>query len=314
MLLLYLAAMSNITVNVNSSEPFTITIALPVRFCLMLIVEIPSLFCTLFLLYHLIFGRPLRLALKNHVTIVVLILTLLYELINIPANWNHYRTTKIWPPSPGICLTIWMIGFGGHNTCEILVAWALVERHILTFYHQLLNTRTVSISFDSLNCFFYIKAILFSDCENQFFYNSIACGAFPCYQADHFLAMWDVFVNSSIPTLLIGLFRLALLLRAIIQKGSLGRQQEWGRYRKMITQLLSLATFPFSHQCSSSSSNSLLIQPGATISDLFSISQLIFCFKCSTKCFSKTYFQTKKTNYRTISYSTCYQCSYRLHK
>ena len=83
---------------------------------------------------------------------------------------------------------------------------------------------------------------MFPNCKNTFYYNQEICGAFPRYQADTFLAMWDILFNGVIPIFLIGLFSLTLLLRVIIQKRSLGRQVEWRRNRKMITQLLSFSS------------------------------------------------------------------------
>ncbi|CAF2628752.1 unnamed protein product [Rotaria sp. Silwood2] len=219
----------------------------------MLIIEIPSLLCTLFLLYYLFSDRTLRLALHNHVIMILLVLTLVYELIAMPLYLNYFRTATIWPSLPGICLMMWMIGFGCYNTCTILVAWASIERHILVFYHRLLTTRIQRIFIHYLplvailtyTTVFYVKVILFSNCENRFNYSLELCGANPCYQTDPFLAMWDVLLNGVIPTFVIGLFSLILLRRVIQQKRTVGCRLEWKRYRKLTLQLLSVASLHF---------------------------------------------------------------------
>ena len=245
--------MSNTTTYNFGTDPFVELVPVPIRFWLMLFIAVPSFFLTLFLLYYLISDRDLRLALHNHVTIILLIFTFIYEIIDIPLNLIYFKTNTIWPSHPAICLIMWMIQFGLYNTCEILVAWASFERHILIFYQQLINTRIKRIFFHYLpiisilmyTTIFYTKVILFSNCQNRFDYNSPVCGGFPCYQTDPFLAMVDIILHTVIPTISIGFFSLTLFLRVIIQKQTLGRQVEWRRYRKMFIQLILLSSLHF---------------------------------------------------------------------
>src|SRR3984957_20882315 len=90
--------------NDTSSIPSEVAIPRSVRFWLLLLCEIPSIFCSLFVLFHLLFDRTLRHALNNHVIIVLLFIGLIYELIEISSILNFYRLNTVWPSTPAFCL------------------------------------------------------------------------------------------------------------------------------------------------------------------------------------------------------------------
>ncbi|CAF3979984.1 unnamed protein product, partial [Adineta steineri] len=79
----------------------------PVQFWTFLIFQIPSLACTVFLLYHLLFDRKLRTALNNHIVIILLLLTLCIEIFDNPLYMDAYRLggyRNSFPMTPSICL------------------------------------------------------------------------------------------------------------------------------------------------------------------------------------------------------------------
>jgi hypothetical protein len=111
------------------------------RFWLFFFSFLLSIICCLFVLYHLLFDRVLRRTLNNHVIIVLLFNTLLYQLTSIPLHLSYYFLSTVWPAAPQVCL-IWMFIDGGLFTLAlILVAWASIERYILIFHDKWMATR-----------------------------------------------------------------------------------------------------------------------------------------------------------------------------
>jgi len=113
----------------------------PLRFWLLLIFVIPSITCSLFVLYHLLFDQTLRRALNNHTIIVLLILALVFQLIDVPWYLDFIRRGIVWPQTPARCLVWWLVDLGFYNTASIILAWASIERHILVFHDQWVSTR-----------------------------------------------------------------------------------------------------------------------------------------------------------------------------
>ena len=81
--------------NANSSvdEPQTASIipSSQVQFWTMLLFDIPSLSCTIFLLYHLLVDRRVRQALHNHVIIILLSLILIIQIFDNPLHIDANR-------------------------------------------------------------------------------------------------------------------------------------------------------------------------------------------------------------------------------
>jgi hypothetical protein len=97
----------------------------PVQFWTFLIFEIPSLACTIFLLYHLLFNRQLRNALHNHVIIIFLFLTLFIEILDNPLYTDAYRlgdNQNSFPIISSICLMWWFIDYGFYGAITVFLA------------------------------------------------------------------------------------------------------------------------------------------------------------------------------------------------
>jgi hypothetical protein len=242
------------TVNETTEETLfkNSEISLPrsVRFSLLLLFDIPSIICTIFLLYHLILDRTLRNALHNHVIILLLILGLTTQLIDIPFYLAFIANSgMVKPTSPATCLAWWFVAFGMYNGGTILMAWTAFERHIFIFYYQWISTRKGRVLVHYLpiiilllyTFIFYIYTLFFLPCESVYEYTLPICGTYPCYQENYFLHTWDIMVNNIVPSLLVAFASIALLIRVIRQKYRLNQHVRWRRQRKMTVQLVSLS-------------------------------------------------------------------------
>ena len=184
-----MASEHNTSYDDKPSTPSDIAIPHTVRFWIILPFYIPSLLCSLFVLYHFIFNRNLRQALHNHVMILLLFINLIVQLTNIPWILNYYRLEYVWPQTPSFCLIWTFFNEALYITTTLLFAWATIERHILIFHDHLVATRHklfivhyLPVIIIVLYCISYnIIVILVPPCENTYDYNAILCGEPLCY-------------------------------------------------------------------------------------------------------------------------------------
>jgi hypothetical protein len=222
-------------------------------FWIFLIFEIPSLACTIFLLYHLLSNPQLRKGLHNHVIIIFLFLTLGIEILDNPLYIDAYRVggeSNSFSMSIPVCLMWWFIDYGFFGAISVFLAWASIERHILVFHHhQLLRTQRqrffihylplIIISVYLLG--FYIGVIFFPPCQNTYDFQSLACGLSPCYGDVSYLSTWDFLGNGIICTFIATTSSAALIIRVLWQKRRARQRVSWRRHRKMALQLLSIS-------------------------------------------------------------------------
>ncbi|CAF1417995.1 unnamed protein product [Rotaria sordida] len=228
-----------------------------VQFWTYLVFEIPSLFCTIYLLYHLTFNQRLRRQLQNHVVMILLFLCLIIIVIDNSFYLDGFRmgNGNSFPFSTRVCLLWWFIDYGFYGAIPVFLVWASFERHILVFYRrQFLRPRRkifythycplIIISIYLIG--FYVGVILFPPCENIFYSNGFACGSYPCYQDITWINTWDYFFNGVLCNILEAFFTISLLFRTIWKKCISTRYFHWKKYRKMIIQLLSISTLSLS--------------------------------------------------------------------
>jgi hypothetical protein len=224
-----------------------------IQFWTYLILEIPSIFCTIYLLYHLIFDRHLRRHLHNHVVMVLLFLCLIILIIDNSLYLDGWRMGhgNSFPSSSGVCLLWWFIDYGFYGAISVFLVWASFERHILVFHRRrFLRTQRQIFCIHYLPLIilsiyligFYIAVIILPPCQNIFYFNYLACGLYPCYQDISWLNTWDYFFHGVLCNILEVVFSMSLLFRTIWKKFSSHGRFHWKKYRKMTIQLLSIST------------------------------------------------------------------------
>ncbi|CAF1471528.1 unnamed protein product [Rotaria sordida] len=238
--------------DINSSYEDTTVIpseiAIPrlIRFWMILVLYIPSIICSLFVLYNFIVHRTLRQALHNHVIVLLVFINFIVQLTSIPWSLIYYRLEYVWPQNSFFCLTWIFIDEALNITITILFSWATIQRHILIFHNRLLSTKYRLIFFHYLPvviillyCICYNSIIIiFPLCENTYDYSQVACGNPLCYYEFVSAAIWDVIVNDLIPTIVIIFCSITLLLRVIYQKFRMHRPMRWRNHRRMTIQIL----------------------------------------------------------------------------
>ena len=242
---------------IPSSQDMSQVIPPRFKFWSVLFFEIPSLACTIFLLYHLLFDRRLRQALNNHVIIVLLVCTLIIEIVDNSLYLDANRMGGVinsFTLTPSICLVWWLVDYGLYGATAVFLAWGSIERHILIFHQrQLLRTARQRfvvhylplITLSVYLTVFYVIVILFPPCENMFDSESLGCGFSPCYRDVPFLNLWDYNMHGIACALIETASSIALMVRVFWQKRRAHRQLVWRKHRKMAFQLLSVSCLSF---------------------------------------------------------------------
>ncbi|CAF3989191.1 unnamed protein product [Rotaria sp. Silwood1] len=225
-----------------------IPISRPIRFWLLLLIDIPSIICSLFLLFHLFINKSLRCHLVNHAMIVLLIIGLIIQLVDIPFHLNFLRFGIVLPSIPFICILWWFIDLGLYNGFTIIMAWSSIHRYLFIFHDQIFFQGKKRFLFHYLPLIililyiliFYIIVIIFPPCMHTFDYTLPVCNDYPCYLDDFILGLWDSIVNSILPTFIICISSITIIIRVNYQKRRVVRRRnQWRRQRKMAIQLIS---------------------------------------------------------------------------
>ena len=220
-----------------------------VKFWLYLSLLIPSFFCLLFILYHLLFKRNLRQALNNHVIIVVLIISLISETTIYPWMLYFYQFKGVWRRAFIFFCQIWgYLDWGLYITQTILFAWALVERHILIFHERWVSTKRKSFFVHYLPLILlllyclicHVIVYFFPPCKNYYYNSDMQC-VDPCLFYDFKFAMWEMAVHQVLPAFIIIIFSIALLARVLWKKHKMHQAVQWRKLRKMTIQVLCIS-------------------------------------------------------------------------
>ena len=214
---------------------------------------IPSILCSIFVLYHLLMQRALRNAVNNHVVILMISFGLIYEVTDIVWYIHFFRTGAPLSATPAFC-RIWVFIDGAvYVIIGFLMAWASVERHILIFHQNWIATKIKCALVHylplALCCAYptiYYGALFFViPCDVSFDYTSATCSYYSCISGNASLGLWDNIVNFFSPVVVIVIFSVALLARVVYHRFRVHGRIEWRNYRKMAVQLLSISVIYF---------------------------------------------------------------------
>ena len=205
-----------------------------VRFWLFLVFLIPSSLCTIFLLYHFLFDRALRIALNNHVIIVLLVICLIDEVTVYPWMLYYYQHEYVWQRSFIFCLIWGFLNWSLYIAHTLLFSWAIIERHILIFHDGWLSTPKKRFFVHYLPLIalilywfiFYIVIYFFPPCQNRLRSSSLVC-IFPCLYDNDILSVWDYVAHQIVPIVAITVFSTGLLIRVLWKRSRMRRTIRW---------------------------------------------------------------------------------------
>ena len=220
-----------------------------IKFWFLLIVLIPSIFFSLFVISHILLNRTLRSALHNHVIIILLCIGFFCQVTNYPWMLYFYSASDGWVREPTFCVAAVFIDWALYVIQTILFAWATIERHLLIFHDRLVEGKRGRFLFHYLplailllyGTIYYVNVIIFPPCENISDPTSLQC-IIVCFVFIRSLFLYEAFAHQIAPVFIIVISSLLLLVRVICQKHHLHQAIQWRRYRKMTIQLLSISS------------------------------------------------------------------------
>ncbi|CAF3360691.1 unnamed protein product [Rotaria socialis] len=218
----------------------------PVRFWLLLIAMVPSVACSIAILYYTLSSRTRRRGIHNHFIILLLCNNLIYELIDISLFLNYYRSGTVVPATKSLCLMWMFVDETLYNVSTVTIAWASIERHIIIFHDKWLSSvkkrfllhyapYAIVITYTIL---FHFVVIVIPPCENTYNYTQEICGHPLCSHNSKLVGTWDSVVHNIIPAITIVIFSISLLARVLIKNHRMRRAFQWRKHRKIAIQLL----------------------------------------------------------------------------
>ncbi|UJR16850.1 hypothetical protein I4U23_003749 [Adineta vaga] len=226
-----------------------------IKFSLFVALESPALICNSLLIFYLITDRTLRHTLHYHAILILLFVTLLTNLIEVP-RIIHYLHVGIVSPQTALNCMIWQwCDYLLFSTVNLLMFWTSIERHFLIFHAHFYLTAKHRLLFHYLPfiiiiiylILFYLAVIFIYPCTVQFDFSQPLCG-FPCYTTYAIISFYDVFAHTYCPIFLDVLLDIILIIRVFCRK-RVGLQQhqqqqrrEWRKNCKMIFHLLLLTS------------------------------------------------------------------------
>jgi hypothetical protein len=238
----------NISDNIENNTSYPI-ISYSVRFPLLLTFEIPSIICYIIVLSHILTEKSLRSATNNYVVILILVSSFMIVSLVIPWQMDQYRRNNMPIESSTFCMIWWFVDLCSFYTCQILVAWASFERHILIFHHHLFEEKWKKICFHYMPpliliiymWIFHIYTIFVYPCDSYIDLKKKKC-IIPCYLNDSVLGLWESMFHGIFITTCIIVFSCSFLVRVYRSKTRLQQSVNWWKYRRMIFQLISLSS------------------------------------------------------------------------
>jgi hypothetical protein len=235
----------------NGVHAFDPPLAKTIKFWLILFGICMSAPCYLFVIYHILKDRALREGLHNHSIIINLFINFPIVVIDLPMNLIYLHLGYILPSTPAACLLWQLLDYGFWFGDIVLTFWTSIERHILIFHSNMMNTarkrfffHLVPLVFFSLYCpLVYTYLIFFYPITHTYDFTVFLCGG-PYYYIGipAWLIWYESLAHYVLPIFLLIMIGIVLLLRVIIQKRQLSLSIGWRQYRKMTIQfsLLSL--------------------------------------------------------------------------
>jgi hypothetical protein len=234
-----------------------------VVFYIFLLLDIPSVLCSLLLFYYFIFLPELRHSRESHQIIIYLLLgSFLVTAIDIPLILpylqNCYYILSMKYPS-SFCIFWIMHDYGMYSINLWLMALVFLERYLLIFFKQTVtkNKRRrfflyyapiILIILFVVLWYLYL-VVLYPCAQTHFDFTQILCG-FPCYKnvGSETIQNIDWALADLLPVFLTILFIFILISHVLYQRHKVSRrlmqQQTWKRTHKMFLQLLPI-TFIF---------------------------------------------------------------------
>jgi hypothetical protein len=238
--------------NVQTTTTTTLSITyIQIVFWLLLFGEIMSTPCYLFMFYNLLRRKITRNTLQNHAIFILLSFNFIYLLMDLSLTLDFIRIGHKSQCNVIFCHLHAYVDYGIRYGGNFLMLWVTIERHILIFHSILVATARGRLLFHYIPLaicslyapILYFYLIVLCPCRRSYNCQKNLCGVV-CFRSivPTWFNWFEILVNYITPILLIVVFSISVIIRTIIRKRRLQRAPNWRRHRKMVVQLILIAT------------------------------------------------------------------------
>ena len=218
-----------------------------IKFFVLLILQMMSVCCSIFLIFHLIIRPTFRRRLQNQTIILLLIVSFFQTISDLPMSLDYLRQGQA--SSNTFCLLWNFFALSNYAVGVWLMTWTSIERHFLIFHESLFIRIRGKILFHyipliaslSIPWIYYVVLIFFYPCRNYFYQTFLFCG-WCCYAYNDRLVFFNWLTFGVIPVCSISVFSLCLIIRVVRQKQRVQGIIHWRRHRFMVIQLISVSS------------------------------------------------------------------------
>jgi hypothetical protein len=203
-----------------------------IQFGIFLAVKVPSVACSLFVLYNVFFVaqyRPLVHEIVNHVLFCSVICDFFLCITELSITLVYLFRGVATPATDSFCLACFFYDYTIFAISLFLLAWNSVERYFLVFHKPFIQRHRLTRHYVPLlfcivyPIIWYVGVLfIYKGCQNEFDYQLWTDGS-ACYQHDAFYGTFDWIVNNLLPGVIVILMNLLLLGRVVYRKCKMGQ-------------------------------------------------------------------------------------------
>ena len=217
-----------------------------VKFSVLLLLDVPSVLCSLFIFFCFLREQRLR-RWQNHAFVSLTVCNFLITATELPITLAFLRTGHVQAARDSFCYYWIFINYALSGVSLYLMAVASLERYILIFWsrqlHRIVFCRRLVhyvplVSALTFSTIWYAALLVLHPCAagTTFDYTSFVCGG-ACYQSSRVWATLDWILSSLTPVLLIICLNSLLLGQVVLGKRHIRQALTWRKTRKMVIQL-----------------------------------------------------------------------------
>ncbi|CAF3255720.1 unnamed protein product [Rotaria sp. Silwood2] len=216
-----------------------------VKFFLLVILQAPSVGCTLLTLYHFNWSR-----LQSQIYGLLLIINALIMAVELPFTLYFLYKGNIYTEK--ICTTWIILNYSLFLLSIFLMAWTSIERYLFIYHERFIMRHSILLHYipNTLIIFycplFYIGVVIFHTCQTAYNINQFLCGG-ACYQFEPTLGLLDWIGNGICGVMITFTLSIVLIIRHFITRHrmknviTVAKRSEWRRSLKLSLQLLAIA-------------------------------------------------------------------------
>lgn len=217
-----------------------------IKFFILFLLQVFSVCCSLFLIFHVIIKSTHRRRLQNQTIVALLIVSFFQTVSDLPMSLDYLRRGQA--SSDTFCLMWNFFALSNYAVGVWTMTWASIERHFLVFHEPLFTRVRGRVLFHYIPLctslcipwIYYVVLIFFYPCTNTFYQTVLFCG-WCCYVYNDRLVFFNWLMFGVIPVCSINVFSFWLIVRVVSHKRRVQGRINWYSHRCMVVQLISVS-------------------------------------------------------------------------